>query len=216
MECKIFLKNVLDTPTYFLSPPSAKDNAIVLHGYGSNKEEIIGCALAIARANFNVYVPDLPGHGENKETFNLKTLKKFIEGLKRFEFKLALGHSLGARIVFQLPCKRIILISPPLEAIFDGTKKELLTILRARRVKEEKYYEGLRDALKLLPMTFKAFKEILFIYAKNDLLTVKEAAKRARASNIKIEIIPDANHNDIISSQITFKRIKEWLSPSLY
>jgi len=213
VECRLYFTEIAGAPAYLLSPPSVKGRALVLHGYGSNKEEMFGCALAVARVGFKVYVCDLPGHGEHKERLTWPAVREFIEKLKGFGFKAAVGHSLGARLVCLLSCPKLVLLSPPLEAKFEGTKKDLLRTLRARRVREEGYYEGLTSVLNSLPaLDFNPTKKILLLYSKNDLPTVKKAAAKAKEKGIKVEVIAGVGHNDIVSAQTTLKKIEEWLS----
>ncbi len=212
MVYKICNTKLANAPAYLISSTSEKGTALVLHGYGSNKEEMLGCALAVAKAGFKVYVPDLPGHGEHKEKLTLPAIKKFVEGLKRTGFNVAVGHSLGARLVCLLSCSSLILLSPPLEAKFEGTKKDLLRTLRARRVREEQYYKGLTDILNYLSeFKFNSDKKILLLYSKNDLSTVKEAAKKAKEKGVEVEVIAGVGHNDIISAQAVLVKIESWL-----
>ncbi len=203
---------IASAPAYLLSPPADKGNALVLHGYGSNKEEMLGCALAVARAGFKVYVPDLPGHGAHKERLTWSAIREFVQRLKGLEFEAAVGHSLGARLVCLFSCTRLVLLSPPLEPEFAGTKKALLNTLRARRVREGGYYKGLTSTLNALPaLEFSPEKKVLFVYSKNDIATVKRAADKAKERGVKVEPISGVGHNDIISAQTTLKKIERWL-----
>jgi len=212
MEYKILVTEIASAPTYILSASTDKRKALILHGYGSNKEEMLGCALSVVKVGFKVYVCDLPGHGEHKDKLNWKSVKEFIQNLKNLEFEIVIGHSLGARLACLFFCPKLILISPPFEAKFKGSKKELVKILRARRVKEEKYYQGLIEVLNSLPeFSFDKAQKVLLLYSNNDLDTVKTAVQKAKELEAQIEIIPGVNHNDIISHHLTFKKIFNWI-----
>jgi pimeloyl-ACP methyl ester carboxylesterase len=55
----------IDIPTIKISTSFYSPNAIIIHGYGGNKEEQLGLSFRIATLGFNTFTIDLRGHGEN-------------------------------------------------------------------------------------------------------------------------------------------------------
>lgn len=78
--------------------------ALLLHGYGGNKEAMMATAIYFRSLGMNVIIPDLFGHGESKEAFAFAAKEHAI--LNELLAKLALhqtdnqtlvvGHSMGA------------------------------------------------------------------------------------------------------------------------
>ena len=128
--------------------------AIVVHGYGGCKEEALGLAWRIAKEGLTVAAIDLRGHGENERLYDTSILEDVdlvVRHLKRSGKVLAVGHSLGGRLCLlsQADCK--IGISPALGQSFGQATVNLITTMRAHRVREER--AGINfDTLNILPL----------------------------------------------------------------
>ncbi len=220
MEVKLRKENFKGVNFYriFKEPENGKSYTekkalLLLHGYGSSKEEILpfGINLVFLNSEWEVFIPDLPGHGESDEILSQASVKKFLSLLKDFDFFLVCGHSLGARISLLTEAENYLLISPPLSPEFSGSKKELLKTLRARRVKEEKPYQGLTELLTALPVNFVENKNYFLVYSKNDLKSVLEFVNTFKNRCTEVHSCRDSFHNDIITSYEFFDVLKAWV-----
>ncbi|MCW8108971.1 lysophospholipase [Alteromonas ponticola] len=80
-----------------------KGTALLLHGYGGNKEVMMATAIYFRAIGMNVVIPDLFGHGESNETFVFaarehQILSKLLGQLAN-EIEgptIVIGHSMGA------------------------------------------------------------------------------------------------------------------------
>jgi hypothetical protein len=202
-----------DDHTYMVKKSSYKRDGLVIHGYGGNKEEMLGLAVNLAeKSDLRLAVFDLPGHGnfENKEF----TLDNSIEAIRSAMEKLDdpkffIGHSVGARLGLLIGLPIAALISPPGEIIFEGGRGELLRVLRARRVNETTAYAGLEQ---VLATDVTPAPRTLLLRASQELKSVTSLVKSWRASGIDDHRIDKTDHLDIISSPKTHEIIGDWLN----
>ncbi|MEW6171970.1 MAG: alpha/beta fold hydrolase [Bacillota bacterium] len=190
---------IAGTPAYLLTPENEKGPAVILHGYGGVKEEVLGLGFALAGAGWKAYLPDLPGHGAHPEPLSAKSVRKFVAALKTFAFRAAIGHSLGGRIAMALGTGRLCLLSVPLDARFDGRKSDLLRVLRARRVREAKPFNGLEEALAALNEPWPAPPVLLF-HSFRDLPACLAAVARAREIGWETRSVNNVGHLDIVTA----------------
>lgn len=89
-----------------------KGTAILLHGYGGNKEVMMASAIYFRAIGMQVIIPDLFGHGDSQEDFVFATqehllLEALLNNLAVTNSKqapiLVVGHSMGA-----LPAARLL------------------------------------------------------------------------------------------------------------
>jgi len=104
-------------PAFFVDAKSSKA-ALVVHGYSSSKNEMLGFAYEVAERGYDVYVIDLRGHGENGNPFDENVLND-VEGALRalrgnYDYILTIGHSLGGLLTLKSSSDFAIAISPPL------------------------------------------------------------------------------------------------------
>ncbi len=197
--------NTANKNTYIISSPKPQQEGLLIHGYGSNKEEVLGLALNIAKeTNSKILLFDLPGHGNNQKIkLNLEnalqSLSEAINNLKKPSF--VIGHSLGARLALMSSLPNTVAISMPSKAFFEGSRKELIKTLRVRRVNETKPYAGLEE---ILAQPIETCKNTLYLKAGQDLESV-----------LPCQQIKNCNHNDIISAPETADVISAWLKEKL-
>ncbi|RJX17475.1 MAG: alpha/beta fold hydrolase [Ammonifex sp.] len=201
---------VAGAPAYLLSPGAVKESAVVIHGYGGNKEEVVGLGMAVAGAGYRVYLPDLPGHGMHPRQLAENVVRDFVAALKTYGFKAAVGHSLGGRVAMVLGVKPLCLLSLPLAARFEGRKSDLLRVLRARRVRESKPFGGLAEVLAALTDPWPDPPVLLF-YAFQDLPTCLEAAAKGRQGGWETRAVKTAGHLDIVSAPEVLTAVKSYL-----
>ncbi|MEW6572070.1 MAG: alpha/beta fold hydrolase [Bacillota bacterium] len=201
---------VSGAPAYVLEPEGSQKSAVVLHGYGGTKEEVLGLGLAAAAAGYAVCVPDLPGHGAHPEMLTGGSIRKFAAGLRSAGFAAAIGHSLGGLVAMVLGTAVLCLLSVPLEARFTGGKSELLRVLRARRVREKKPYAGLEEAFVALAAPWPE-PPVLLLHAVHDLPVCLTAAARGKETGWEVRALRGSGHVDIVNDQEALTAVTSWL-----
>lgn len=189
---------------------------IFFHAYGGCKEEIVGLALNLANPNFDCYVFDMPGHGENPGLFNVMNIAKFIKNIlkivKKYESYYFIGHSIGARIALSVGAEKVVAISPPGEILFEGRQSELMQTIRVRRVKEVLPFEGLKSALSSYGNISDDIREGLVLYAKNDIISVRNMVSDLSKRKIfTVKRVDAASHLDIVTARQTIEEVKEFI-----
>ncbi|WP_077283712.1 alpha/beta hydrolase [Cognaticolwellia aestuarii] len=114
-----------------------KGTALLLHGYGGNKEVMMATAIYFRALGMNVVMPDLFGHGESKEKFAFASrehpilsqlLRKLTYKKESEELTVVVGHSMGAIAASNLLSSEYvdaaILLAPMMR--FDLAAKEYL------------------------------------------------------------------------------------------
>ena len=74
-------------PGILLEPEKPVGAAVLLHGYGGSKEEVLGLAWRAAKAGVAVLSIDLAGHGEHPKPLSGKVLgdvEEVIRACRRF------------------------------------------------------------------------------------------------------------------------------------
>lgn len=216
---------LLDPATYIISASKPRYEGLVVHGYGSNKEEILGLSVVLAaQLNLRLLAADLPGHGCLQQTvFNLKnSCRRLAESLKQLSQPVFfIGHSIGARLGLMLGLPLAVCISLPGRAFFEGNQRELVRILRYRRVREKAPYQGLQE---ILAVEVQPAKKMLLLTATQELKSVKELAdnwlvspfaKGLARNNLTKHTIKNCSHLDIISQPETSRVIALWLKQQL-
>ena len=185
---------------------------LVIHGYGGNKEELLGLAYHLAAAlRVSLRLFDLPGHGPDRDDLltsqaAASAVQKRLEAMTRPSFFI--GHSLGARLGLATNLPIGVMISPPGPILFEGGRRDLLKTLRARRVRERETFAGLVEILSD-PLTPAA--ATLLLYAANDIKSATDLAKEWQGRLARIEKIPQTGHLDIVSHPKTWRAISAWL-----
>jgi hypothetical protein len=224
----------IDNSTCLVASENPKKEGLVIHGYGGNKEEMLGLAINLAEsADLKLLVFDLPGHGSlSNEEFNLKnSLKRLDDAAKMLKTSNSItgpnsplfikteesvlrkadfyiGHSVGARLGLIAGMGNGALLSMPGSAFFEGRKKDLVRTLRVRRVKEKIPFNGLEE---ILSVEIKPGDGDLLILADQDIQSVKSFYDEWQNKGYEYQKIKGSNHLDIISSGSVIEEIKKWL-----
>jgi len=102
----------------------AKQVIIILHGWGSSSEHWIPVKNILERGGYQVFVPDLPGFGENPPPSKPWEIDDYVEWVKEFCEKqnlsqiFLIGHSFGGGITSKFAAKYpkkvslLVLIAP--------------------------------------------------------------------------------------------------------
>lgn len=102
-DCRIWVRT--------LGPQDAKASAVVLHGLSSNARIMQFLGAELASAGLRVYLVDLPGHGDNEESFTYDRAEtcaaNFLDKLDhdgriRADKTVLIGHSMGGSIVIRM------------------------------------------------------------------------------------------------------------------
>jgi hypothetical protein len=89
-----------DTPVLHLKPisPGPHPVALLAHGVTASKETLFCLAEALAKAGFNCFAVDLPGHGESKRVFSPRDNASVLAAVARKigPVDVFIGHSMGS------------------------------------------------------------------------------------------------------------------------
>jgi dienelactone hydrolase len=102
-------------PAYLLAPDDPRAGAVVAHGYGGCKEQMLGVAARLADSRVAALCLDLRGHGEHPAPLGsgmLLDLEAALARLRPFGRTIAVGHSLGARLALMSSADGVVAISP--------------------------------------------------------------------------------------------------------
>ncbi len=117
------------TPVTELQGPNSVTHkpaqAVVLHGLAANRRMMQGIGEQLAVANMNVYLLDLPGHGDNADSFSFARAEQCAtvalalmarQGMIEPDNTVLIGHSMGGAIAVRMadrfPVAATIAISP--------------------------------------------------------------------------------------------------------
>jgi esterase/lipase len=111
--------------------------AVILHGYGGNKEVMMATAIYFRALGMNVVIPDLFGHGESNEKFAFgsrehhllfQLIRQMTDKKENKELIVVVGHSMGTLTASNLLSSEYvdaaILLAPMMR--FDLAAKEYL------------------------------------------------------------------------------------------
>ena len=126
-------------PAFFVDAKGS-EAALVVHGYSSSKNEMLGFAYEIAEKGYDAYAIDLRGHGENENLFDEDVIDD-VEGVlgalrQRYNHILTIGHSLGGLLSLKSSSDFAIAISPPLMPRVVDVAKFMLRV-NSCKVKEK-------------------------------------------------------------------------------
>ncbi|HEY4686589.1 MAG TPA: alpha/beta hydrolase [Candidatus Subteraquimicrobiales bacterium] len=213
LEPPIYLVSTLETASR--AKNKVLKEGLVIHAYGSNKEEILGLAVGLVlRQDLKLLVFDLPGHGRNE---NLLTLANCLQSLKRAKALLNkptffVGHSLGGYLGLMAGLPLGVLISAPGKAIFESSRQDLLRTLRTKRVHESTPYAGLNE---ILATKVKPVSNMLLLRAENELKSVVDSMANWESLGFETKKVSGSNHLDIVSSHVAAEVISLWLKENL-
>jgi len=88
-----------------MKKPSIRRNIVILHGWKVQREKYLELSSILTSYGYTVYIPDLPGFGENKgskKILDMDNYSAFLEDyLKTNKLKncVLIGHSHGSRVL---------------------------------------------------------------------------------------------------------------------
>lgn len=225
-----------------ISARGARHEGLMLHGYGSSSLEMMGLAVSLAEGlKLRIYIFDLPGHASAfEEAFTAESAiaatRSAAAAIGNAAF--VIGHSLGARLALNSGIATAVLLSMPGAAEFDGSREDMLKVLRPQRVNEP---AALKSLASILSEDVRPAPRTLVVTASRELKSVRDMASAWRnlksvsesatprreqkseadsappwrKQKVEFAVIKDSHHNDIVSSAETLKVIKAWLPANL-
>ena len=192
-------------PGFLFSPPSPRGGAVVCHGYGGSKEQMLGVVTAVAEKGIAVLAIDLCGHGENMAPIGpamRDELEAAINYVRRFGRTAALGHSLGGRLALMSSADVMVAMSPSVMMQMSPQGKWMFENLPSPGLREP--YSGyvLELLEKLGPITSHA-RPCLLLYSERDIQALLDSAAGLQAqlpssekSLVSLDIRPDVQHEN--------------------
>ncbi len=122
------------------------ENLLILHGWGSGSKNWQRVKELLERSGHRVFVPDLPGFGENLSLSHAWSVDDYVEWVKDYCGKnnlsqfFLVGHSFGGCVAtkfsldFPKEIKRLILVDPALIRVKDFRKAVLEKIAKTLKV----------------------------------------------------------------------------------
>jgi pimeloyl-ACP methyl ester carboxylesterase len=137
ISCRTVPAEGYDIPAILIEPAHPRGAAVIMHGYGGNKEEQAGLGWVVALAGLVSLVIDLRGHGEHPLPLGgdiRDDAGAAIRFCRRFGKVTAIGHSLGGRLALTCDADYHIALSPSLSRTYGERTREMLQSLRSYRV----------------------------------------------------------------------------------
>ena len=204
----------LQVPAIEIAPVGPIGAAVLVHGYGGCKEEMLGLALHVAEHCLAAFCIDLRGHGENPLPFDagvLEDLEAAIRHARGFGRVASIGHSLGGRLSLESSADLRIGISPPLEATYGPRTQEMLEKLRGQRVRVESPDTIFKLLAGLPRWNGRDDPRTMIIYGSKDIREIVASCDQLRCSMKNVVMVEGARHNETHLLQRTYEAISERL-----
>lgn len=201
-----------DIPAITVAPDDFRASVAVMHGYGGNKEEMLGLAWRIAEAGFRAAAIDLRGHGEHPLPFDgeiMKDVEAALTFLKQDGPAAAVGHSLGGRLALHSSAGFAIGISPAIRKRFSEQTRRHIRAMRSHRVREVSE-TILFDALEALP-EWTASERAALIVGERDVPEIVSGCEELGRNGAELAVIPHALHGDIFNQEECFAAVVKLL-----
>jgi fermentation-respiration switch protein FrsA (DUF1100 family) len=190
-------------PGFLLSPASPRGGAVVCHGYGGSKEQMLGVAAAIAERGTAALAIDLCGHGENMAPIGpamREELEAAVSFVRRYGKTAVIGHSLGGRLALMSSADVMVAMSPSVMMQMSPQGKWMFENLPSPGVREP-YMGYVIELLEKLGPVPSHGRPCLLIYSERDLKALLDGAAGLQAQLpsaekrlISADIRPDVQH----------------------
>lgn len=205
-------------PAILIQPADPQGAAVIVHGYGGNKEEQLGLGWRVAEAGLVACVIDLRGHGEHSLPLDGEVgadLDAAIRFCRLFGKVVAIGHSFGGHLALFSNADYCIAISPSVKRPLSEHTQATLKTKRSYRVRPSDF-ETVRVIHDKLPMwnPAKNIGNTLILFAEWDIPEISSECNELKNVGVCVVQIPKSMHNDIYLVEQTFEdvqnRILEW------
>ncbi len=201
-------------PLIAITAPGNAASAVVVHGFGGNKEELLGLSFRVAELGFDTYTMDLRGHGENANALDpamLDDVEALIAHCRRAGAVAAVGHSLGGRLALLSSADYRVGISPALGKTFSGRTRDTVKRQRNHRVSEATDDAGF-DIIDALPDVSALTARDLILYGSRDVPEIVVSCEALQRDGHHVVRVDDAFHGDIVVLAATFREIGRLLA----
>ena len=192
-------------PALLFAPPTPRGAAVVVHGYGASKEQMLGVAEALVEKKLAALVIDLCGHGENRFAIGAAMREEVdaaVAYARRFGKVAAVGHSLGGRLALMSSADAIVAMSPSVMVQMSPQGKWMFENLPSPGIREP--YSGyVLELLEALGPVPSHDRPCLLLYAERDLQALLDGAgdlqanlPRAEKRIVSDDIRPDVQHEN--------------------
>jgi PAS domain S-box-containing protein len=192
-------------PAFLFTPPTPRGAAVVVHGYGASKEQMLGVAEALVEKKIAALLIDLCGHGENQAAIGAvmrDEVDAAVAYARRFGKVAVVGHSLGGRLALMSSADAIVAMSPSVMVQMSPQGKWMFEHLPSPGVREP--YSGyVRELLEALGPVPPHDRPSLLLYAERDLQALLDGAgdlqanlSRAEKRIVSDDIRPDVQHEN--------------------
>jgi fermentation-respiration switch protein FrsA (DUF1100 family) len=225
-------------PGFLFAPASPRGGAVVCHGYGASKEQMLGIVTAVAEKGIAVLAVDLCGHGENTAPIGpamRDEMESAIAFVRRFGRTAVIGHSLGGRLALMSSADVMVALSPSVMMQMSPQGKWMFENLPSPGLREpySGYVLELLDKLGPVPPHG---RPCLLLYSERDIQALLDGAASLQAGLpgsekrlVSEDIRPDVQHeNGLIRylprwfnhSELRFNRpacaaLSDWLADHL-
>jgi len=190
-------------PGLLFTPASPRGGAVVCHGYGGSKEQMLGIATALAEKGMAALAIDLCGHGENRTPIGpamFDELESAVTFVKRFGKTAVIGHSLGGRMALMSSADVMVAMSPSVMVQMSPQGKWMFENLPSPGVREP--YSGyVLELLEKLGPVPSHGRPCLLLYSERDIQALLDGAAGLTAQLpgaekrlVSTDIRPDVQH----------------------
>src|SRR5713226_2984934 len=225
-------------PAFLLSPASPRGGAVVCHGYGGLKEQMLGIAVAVAEKGMAALTIDLCGHGENMAPIGpamRDELEAAVAFVRRFGRTAVIGHSLGGRLALMSSADVMLAMSPSVMMQMSRQGKWMFENLPSPGVREP-YTGYVLELLEKLGPVPSHGRPCLLLYSERDIQALLDGAadlqeklplaeKRLVSEGIRpdlqhenglIRYLPRwFNHGDLRFNRSACETVSTWLADHL-
>lgn len=221
-------------PAYLFLPENPCGGVAVVHGYGGNKEQMLGISARLAEEGWAGLALDIRGHGEHPAPLDeglLQDLEAALTWLRRYGTVVALGHSLGGRLALISSADLVVGISPAVAGRPSEEGRQMLLTFGSTTVRSPGPAYIL-ELLRQMEEVKKPERPVLLLHGDQDILTLIEGIRRVAGSlpqgtvapvttfqHPETPLIPAIlpylhrwfNHSDLKFNPEVFQRAVAWL-----
>jgi hypothetical protein len=203
-------------PAIFIKPADPKGAAVVVHGYGGNKEEQLGLGWQIAETGLLVCVIDLRGHGEHSIPLDREAgvdLNTAINFCRSYGKVVAIGHSFGGHLALLSSADYCIAISPSVKRPLTEHTKSMLKKKRSYRVRPSDF-ETVRVIHEELPNWNPSQDKgnTLILFAEWDIPEITSGCNELKEAGANVIQVSKSAHSDIFLVEQTFAEVRDHIS----
>jgi acetyl esterase/lipase len=205
-------------PAVLIRPAEPQGAAVVVHGYGGNKEEQLGMGWRVAKAGLAACVIDLRGHGEHPLPLDEDIgadLDAAINFCRSFGKVVVIGHSFGGHLALFSNADYCIAISPSVKRPLSEHTQATLKSKRSYRVRPDDFetVRVIHDKLPSWEPSQDSWNTFIF-FAEWDLPEIRSGCIELKNAGANVVQIPRSTHSDIYLVEQTFVDIQncilEW------